>query len=158
MKHIFKFFALAIFCAFCNFSFGQTIAVDANLPINETWKPLEETNLVKVNYKITECNVPKDGLYANYVFLQFENKTNKTIEVSWDPELYYNGICATCDLTGLEKRHTIKLNSGEKLTSNCDYTDDLARKLQLFIKWNMVKNKRTLSSFAIQNIEIKTTH
>lgn len=158
MKHIFNFFALAIFCALCNFSFGQTIAIDANLPISESWKLLEETNLLKVNYNITECNVPKDGLYANYVFLQFENKTNKTIEVSWEPELYYDNQCATCAATGFEKKYTIKLSPGQSLTSNCDFTDDLARKLQVFIKWNMVKNKRTLTSFAVKNLEIKTTH
>jgi hypothetical protein len=138
--------------------FSQSIAIDKIEDLPSSWTKLKETTNVLVNYQYVECNVPADGLYADYVFLQFENKTNKTIEVSWEPELYYDGNCATCDLTGLEKRHTIKLNSGEKITSNCDYTDDLARKLQFFIKWNMVNNKRTLSSFAIQNIEIKTTH
>ena len=158
MKHLLRLFVFTLLCTYGKVTFGQAVAIQTNAPVSNTWEFLEETNLVKVVYKITDCNVPKDGLYASYVFLQFENKTNKTIELSWEPELYYDNQCATCAATGFEKKHTIALSPGQKLTSNCDYTDDLARKLQIFIKWNMVKNKRTLSSFAVKNLNTKIKH
>lgn len=129
-----------------------------NISIDNIWKSLQETAELKINYKLTECNVPKDGFYAEYIFLEFINKTNKKVIVSWEPELFYNGECATCNLTGQEKVYTITLNPGESIIPNCDYNDDESRKLSIFSKWTMVKNKRTLSSYNLANITTKISH
>lgn len=158
MKHLFSLLIFAICWTFSLSSFCQTVSIQPNQPITDIWTSVEENDLLKVSYKLTDCNVPKDGHYASYAFLQFENKTNKKITVSWEPELFYNNSCVTCNATGIEKKYTLTLLPNQILTSNCDFTDDIARKLQVFIKWTQIDNKRTLSSFSIKNLDVKIKH
>jgi hypothetical protein len=155
MKKKFEFLSF-IFILLAVNGFSQSIAIDKIKDLPSSWTKLTETTNVLVNYQYVECNVPADGLYADYVFLQFENKTNKTITISWEPELYYGGICATCNASGFEKKYTISLAPQETKIPNCDFTDDEARKMRVFIKWNQVENKRVLSSFALLNLITST--
>lgn len=87
-------------------------------PTNE-WTAVSENDLIKVAYIYEECRIPSQGLEAEYIYLSIENKSKKTISVSWFNDTYYNGTCTNCDHTSRDRKRTIVLEPKQTQTGEC---------------------------------------
>jgi hypothetical protein len=116
------------------------------------WTKLYSNTYLDVSYEYTTCNMPSEGINAEYVFLQFKNTTNKTIIVEYSQELNYNGKCFNCDGKNAEMNHRFILKPYEIKQGSCEPGTE--ESVRIFSKRFDIDVKSTLSDFNIKNIVV----
>lgn len=154
MRNLLPFLVLTFICSTLS---AQTIQV-SNLSVDNNLSILKETNQYKLAYSIEDCNVPSDGFYARFIKLSITNLSNQYLEISFEPQLYYDGTCTTCELDENEKKRTISIAPGTTITPNCKYNDPVSKQLRLFVGWTRLNNTRQLTTFSIENINFTLKH
>ena len=66
-------------------------------------------------------------------------------------QLFYNGICRTCNLSGNEYHYTLTLEPSSVMEGNCGSEKELL----LFSKFIIDKEMKGLSKFELANMTIK---
>lgn len=61
------------------------------------WTTYAENEEVKVEIKRSDCYV-NSGLDKQYFLIRITNKTQLSISVNWEMELFYNDDCKTCGI------------------------------------------------------------
>lgn len=134
---------------------GQTISLDLKHNKPSKWTTILNNNTAELKYQIIECNDPDNGLYAEYAFLTATNKTSKSVDISWELQMYYNNECISCDGNSEHKRK-ITLQPNESIEANCLVNSNSS--LKIFSKWTQINNKRVLTKIEFANISITETH
>lgn len=114
------------------------------------WTLYGEESGVQIYYKYQECNKPTDGIFKEYVLLQFLNTSEASIAISWDNELWYNNVCQTCKSENGEYHYEINLGPGESIEGDCNDNYDL----RLFSKFLNYRDKATLTKFDLKNLTV----
>jgi len=112
---------------------------------------LFENTAVRFTAKLTDCIIPSEGLYAEYMLIRLENKTDKTLEVSFYVDTYRNGTCTNCDHEAGDRKRTLLLKPFEILEGNC--SPGLNVGLKAFSKWLQFKNDSYLSKIEVTDVE-----
>ena len=120
----------------------------------DVWTPFLSDGPVKVFYKYAVCD-PEIGYDNESVLLKIINVSNQGVIASWDREIYFDGVCTTCDL-GDEGRSEYKLAPNEVAEGICSVSGD--RRLKLFCEFTdpQYKLKQPLfTGFKLNNFNIR---
>jgi hypothetical protein len=150
-----KLFTSLLFAFLCVNVSAQTISFDITQEHSMDHIPVLNNKTAILTYKMVECNDPQNGLYAKYAFLTASNKSNKTIEISWHINMFYDNKCISCN-DNPEHTRKITLQPNETLTADCDYKSNST--LKIFSQWTQIENKRILTKIEFANISITETH
>ncbi len=151
-KYILSSFILMIGVLFSTYAFsGNEKANIENLKTSEL-KLYSELNGVQIYYRLAERHDLHNGIHALYVELQVVNTTSENLHMSWNYDLWVDGICVNCNAVNKEEySHQLDLNASETLEGNC--SERKQNDLLLFIKY-IDKEMRTLTDFELSNLTI----
>lgn len=146
MKRISLLFAVLF--GLCSSTFAQF-----ELTPTQEWTTVSATKDYKLSYTYTDCSIPKEGLFAEYVLLRFQNMTNETIELSWFNDTYYDGECTNCDHSKRDTKRTIILKPGEIREGKCGIGLNIG--LRVHSKWTKLQGHKELEKLMVTDITIK---
>lgn len=134
--------ALAIAFSFNVFAGGSS--ADKVILDNETVR----ITAVKVSFKDVQ-----NGIDGDYYELKFENKTDKSLYLTWDLELQYDNGCLNCsDEERLnEYIRNIQLSPKQVYESDCKKPED--SKYVIFSKYNNMQSE-VLIDFFFRNLNV----
>lgn len=125
-----------------------TFLICSFIQSSKEWKFYFENEEIKIESSLFSCDKPSDDIYNKYIVLKITNKTNKTIEVSFEKELWSNDICTTCS-DSKEFKTKIILRPNEVAQADCD-----SKTKELKIFHSNSNSKKILSKFELKNIKI----
>ena len=138
----------SLFLGFVAASTFHSVYAQESIP---EWSTLFQESGVTIAKQFKHCDVPEDGLYADYYMLRMQNTTDKPVTISWKNQTYYNGECTSCE--GRENIATeITLEPGATVSGECRVGSD--PRFKIFVRWTRLPNKRTLTSFHLANLTI----
>jgi len=114
------------------------------------WNLVFENDQVKLFSKYTNCEIPEEGLYAEYILLKAENKTSETVHLSWYNDTYYPEGCSNCNHQRKDTKRIIILDPKQAIEGNC--LPGLNSGLKVFSKWLKMSNPRILTQLTISEI------
>ena len=106
---------------------------------------------LSITYTNSNCHDNPNGIHQEKVLLSFLNKTNQTITVTFDRNLWYNDVAL--NTSGNEKKFTVVLAPNQQITGQCSTRD---KALSIFSKHLDFKG-RQLTKFALDNVLITKT-
>jgi hypothetical protein len=118
----------------------------------ESSKVYFENNQVRVTQQTENCHDESNGTHRQYIFLQFENLSDKPITVSFKKELWYNEQCTTCGKKSDEYEMSISLDAKEKKISSCEKRE---RAFSVFSKMLDNTSNSVLTKFELKDIQVK---
>lgn len=116
---------------------------------NKEWTLIHQEQGINFYQKFSNCDLPSEGLYANYILIKVENTLNEPTKVQWQNLIHYNNKCTNCSENYTPPAKTI--NAGESLIGQCSYYSD--NMLRIFHSWNNKTNKHKLTKIAIANVK-----
>lgn len=124
---------------------------------NQHWTLLEEMGSIKIEYRFQECTT-QESAFTNYnvVFLKFTNSGNKAVQLSFTKEVYYDGVCFTCDESDVEENtHTLTLEPNSVLEGTEEARVDGLWIFSNFVELSPGMMDRTITNLVLTNIETK---
>lgn len=125
-----------------------TLLICSFVQTSKEWKFYFENKEVKIESCLFSCEKPSVDIHNKYVLLKITNKTNKTIEVSFEKELWSNEICTTCS-DSKEFETKIILQPNEVAQADCD-----SKTKELKIFHSNSNAKKILTKFELKEIKI----
>jgi hypothetical protein len=119
-----------------------------------SWQTLHQTSEVEIRYRYEECKLTTNGTHNEIVYLQVRNRTNSTIHVEWNSELWYNGKCSGCEPGDTENSKSILLKPGEIKEGSCSAF--CPSELRIFSKMLGSGSKSALTDFNLKDITVTT--
>ena len=116
----------------------------------EAWNKYYSSNEIQINYKGEECHDIANGTHKKLVLLQFVNRTSKTLSISFDKQIWYNGKCIGCD-NSTEQHFTVMLMPGQTAAGTCE--DKKAKSLYIVDRM-LDSQSAALTKFELANINI----
>ena len=114
------------------------------------WNPVFENQHVKIFSKYFKCEIPQEGLYAEYIILKAENKTDQRIQLSWYNDTYFENGCTNCDHSKRDTKRSIILLPKEIKEGDC--MPGLNTGLKIFSKWLKMENRILLNKLSLTEI------
>lgn len=116
------------------------------------WKSMKSDDLVNIEYRFADCD-PTIGFNKEIVQLQFTNKTDQKVELSWHIYMYYNGVCKTCDYPQ-EYVYTLTLDPHQSVSGDCSLESD--SRLTIFSRFidQGYKGNQMLTNFDLHDLTI----
>lgn len=118
------------------------------------WKVVYEDSKVSISSRYVDCNLPSEGLFAEYILLKMTNRTKDQIRVSWYGDRYYPEGCVNCDHDSRDRLRMVDLKPNESKEGNCQPGPNIG--LKVFVKWLKMPNKRTLEQLILTDIQTST--
>lgn len=144
-------FLAGIFTTKNTFADGQKVSV-SNITDNE-YHLYKEINGVQIMYKIATRIDKHNGINADYIEIMLLNTTSNKVNITWQNELWIDGICQTCKAYNKQEyKHNIILNGSESLEGDCQAREN--NDLLIFIKYNDKPSERKLSDFELKYLKI----
>ncbi|MPM12732.1 hypothetical protein SDC9_59086 [bioreactor metagenome] len=137
-------------------SVSKSYSQDVEFKRSGNWEFMYEVDGVNFYYKVTECNDTANGYFRELVLLKLENTNDFVVNVQWDVQMYYNGICFHCDEKPDPERHrTVELNSSSTVEGRCFTHGD--KTLTIFSRFlNYSDPTSTLTKFELINLVISS--
>ena len=139
-----------IFSIMILLSWGQN---QVDLSDLNTWETYFETNQIKIEYKVVDCEYNSDGLAQRNVLLKYVNKTPNKLDVSWSLDLYFDDKCKTCNSFNGEYDFNISLAPNSTYEGACNLKHRYDRKL--FVRHINLENESILTNFQLSNLQVK---
>ena len=126
-------------------------------PQNNEWTVLEDLGSIKIEYRFQECT-SQESAFTNYnvLFLKFTNSANKAVELTYTKEVYYDGVCFTCDENDIEENtHTLTLQPNSVLEGTEEARVDGLWIFSNFVELSPGMMDRRITNLVLTNIETK---
>ena len=108
------------------FSFSLSAQQD-NVVITEAQSSvIFEDQMISIEGTLTECDNKTQGIDNSYVILKITNKTQSAINFNIHQDLFYDGVCSTCNSD--EYLFNFSLTPGQVLKGTC-YENNQSLKL-----------------------------
>ena len=120
----------------------------------EEWTHLFSDGPVNVYYKYILCD-PEIGYDNESVLLQLTNTSKQSVIAEWDKEIYFDGVCRTCD-HGEEYHYRYELGPNEIIEGSCSiHSDNRLRMFSRFTdpQYKLVQEKMT--GFKLERFTVK---
>lgn len=105
---------------------------------------------VTVNAEWTRCESVENGTSKEYVILSLANQNGHPIKLSFKKEIWYNGICLSCNSESLEYVFATQLDAQGAMKGSCEVNNGL----RIFAKMTDLKNVRQLSHYELKQISV----
>jgi len=115
------------------------------------WTSYSQSNGVEVFYKsITET--PANTDVKEYIILKIVNSNQQAVQINWDLEVWYNGICRSCNLSPNSGYHyQFQLNAGQTLNGSQSTVEGL----KFFSRFPNRAGAKGLTQFNLANFNIQ---
>ena len=125
--------------------------VDLSQP--DVWLNYLENDQLKIDYKVVACHDYTNGIHQKITLLQFENKTDQLINVSWFLKMYFNDVCKTCNAEE-EYTYSVELDPYEVITADCNERHHYSNMI-VFIKHLDLPNPTQITNFELSQLSIE---
>jgi len=118
------------------------------------WTTLSSDNGINISYKKVHCDM-NSGYDQEIYVLKFENTNAYKVSVIWDLELWFDGVCSTCEDPNGEYHKVIALKPGEVSEGSC--TDGPNNELYFFSRFddaNFTGKDVRLTDFNLANMMV----
>lgn len=141
----------SLFCSVIAFGQVATNHVEADHINSSTWQLYLDNPEVKIELKREDCDI-KSGLAQQYIFVRLTNKTQNTLTLNWEMDMFYNGNCLTCGVGEYEWSYT--LEPAQSVEGEC--TLDADKRLRIFSKFidPNYTNTSVLTGFKFSNLTL----
>jgi hypothetical protein len=136
-----KYFALLTFVVLCGYFSAQA-------QNSGSWQLYANQGDVSIFYKYDDCKIPSQGFNQSWVYIKIENKSKEKKNITWQYELFYDGLCRTCGKD--EYKVSFDLNPGEIKEGTCAL--GRSEMLNIFVKHLDIRNVEVLTDFKLSNI------
>jgi hypothetical protein len=110
-----------------------------------------ENELVQINTQLIDCVSESNGTAKQYFAIEVVNLSVSPIGVTFKKDLWYDGICVSCDSESEEYISEIELEANATVKGDCES----GKNLKVFVKMLELKNVRQLTHFELNNIQIQ---
>jgi len=118
------------------------------------WVLYQESNGVQQYYMYSECNIPEEGFFREYVLVKLVNTTDQIKYVDWDVVKWYGENCVNPDANIQEQHRSVMLQQNETVEGSCALDTD--KTLKMFSKFlNYKFDDWVLSHFELRNFTVK---
>lgn len=148
LKFYLPFFLLLFFT---NSFFSQQKTDNSN---GTDWKIYYKDSCIQINYRYENCNMIKDGINKEEVYLQIKNLSKNQIDLAWELELKYGDRCFNCYGENEELKFATVLEPDGLIEGACGERNELH--LKIFSKFLNSESESKLSDFKIKNLKAKT--
>lgn len=145
---------IVIVALISNMAICKPVVFEKKTDQPKAWTLLINNSGIQVFYKYADCNDVKNGLFQEMVYLKVVNTTNLNVILDWDLKRWLNDDCVNCNTNEKEHHFSIKLNSGETKSGNCE-NRGILRELVIFSKFLNMENKQKLTKFSLDNFTVK---
>lgn len=108
---------------------------------------------ISISLRPQNCIDKKRGTAKQYYFIEIVNKSNKELNVSFKKELWFDGVCQTCNINSEEYYSSIILSANETVSGSCENMD---KKLRIFSKMLNLDKVRKLTKYELKNIKVES--
>ena len=108
------------------FSFSLTAQQDNIIITEDQSSVIFEDQLILIEGTLTECDNKTQGIDNSYVILKITNKTRSASNFNIHQDLFYDGVCSTCNSD--EYLFNFSLTPGQILKGTC-YENNQSLKL-----------------------------
>lgn len=130
---------------------GMHVKGQATLtPVTE-WTMVAEEKGVQLSYVYTNCEIPEEGFYAEYIYLSYKNTNNYPVKVSWFNDKYYGGACVNCDHDSRDRIRSVFIEANETISGKCEL--GLNNGLRIHRKWLQMEG-RILEKAIVTDISV----
>jgi hypothetical protein len=132
----------------------ENIGVDVpdELVITDQWVALASQSGIDISYKFADCHLAKFNWEQRWVLLKVENTSGATKSIDWDAQMWFDGVCKTCNDPNGEYHRTLIVDGGQTLEAECDLNVD--GRMFFFIKFNDKPNVEELTRFELANFVV----
>ncbi|MFH0894005.1 MAG: hypothetical protein V2A54_06185 [Bacteroidota bacterium] len=117
------------------------------------WTKYCEKEGVNVFYRLSDCNIPEEGIYRQYYMLKFENTNSYKVKVQWNIELWYNNKCETCnDPENIEYKSQLDIPASSTIQGEC--STKFKKELKVFSKLLKFPGSKVLTRFELNKISV----
>jgi len=124
-------------------AFGQPSIKDA---------PYHSEKDVSIYLSFKDCINSAKGTAKQYLFIEIINSSTSNMIVSFDKEMWYDGVCQTCESSSNEYKVEVTVPANSKIAGDCDSTD---KNLRIFSKMLNLNKVRKLTKYELKNINIE---
>lgn len=118
----------------------------------QDWSTYYEDDHIEIKISSQACHLPSRGTHQQVLYLSYRNKTQSTIELSFDRKVWYDGQCYGCT-AGAEKEVLIELPPLAVEQASCS-NGSKDKRLQIF-QWSIEGgSKARLTNFELANIQV----
>jgi hypothetical protein len=136
---------------------AMNLQAQSSYPVIERstdWVLYQESNGVQQFYKFSECNIPEEGFFREYVLVKLVNTTAQIRYVDWDIVKWYGENCVNPDGNLEEQHRSLILQPNETVEGSCSLDTD--KTLKMFSKFlNYKFDDWVLSNFELRNYTVK---
>lgn len=152
VRNLIPVIALAFICL-TGFSLSAQSIVEVELgKTNNEWTLYHSESGVNFYYKHINCDDPANGLYQESIVIRIENTNNKSVDVSFNSKLWYDGAM-TQDGTNPENEVNLQIAANDDIFGECGQHG--VNELKIFIGFTDKEDVSRLTSFALTNITVK---
>lgn len=119
------------------------------LAAQHEWATYYEDSSLSIKYLYRDCYDVANGINMQKILLSYTNKTQQSIEVTFQRKFAYNNTPASEPTD--ENTFILTLKPGEVLEGSCDLKD---KRFYFFVKMLDGTSQSVLSSFEIVNIKV----
>lgn len=116
------------------------------------WISYIKNDKISIEYKYIECN-PSIGYDSEFIVFKITNLSAGNITLNWNMNLYYNGVCKTCDYLD-EYGYSLTIPKGQDIEGDC--TLESIHQVKIFSKFidSQAKNTALLTAFEFGNLTL----
>lgn len=129
------------------FSLGVIFSSYA-LSQNQSIIPYYSENGVEIRLIPSDCINEKYGTAKQYLLIEITNTTGKDLKISFDKELWYNGVVSSTKENSVE----IVVSKNNVVAGTCEVDE---KQLYIFTKMLNLDNVRKLTKYELKNIQVE---
>lgn len=122
----------------------------------DDWKPFYSDDKVVFYAKFIKCEIPSEGLFAEYVLLKAENQTNQEVELIFFTDTYMDGGCTNCDHSQRDRKRSVIIPAKGEVAGECGV--GLNNGMRVFSKWLRIPNERVLTQVKVTDVSTNYVH
>lgn len=115
---------------------------------NQSITPYYSENGVEIRLIPSDCIDEKYGVTKQYLLIEITNTTSKDVKISFDKELWYNGVVSSTK----ENRVEIVVSRNNVVAGTCEVDE---KQLYIFTKMLNLDNARKLTKYELKNIRVE---
>lgn len=117
--------------------------------VNSEWKLYESAGGTEIWQTTEECHDFANGLHYEYIVMKIINTTSTAKTISWQKEIYYNGLKSEPE--NALKTEEISLKPFETLQGGCNNEPEILRIFSRFLNYT---DKPHLTKYELSNLII----
>ena len=110
-----------------------------------------EQNGVIIHAELENCDNIANGTFKQYIILTIENQNAVAKQVSYKKDVWYNGVCSSCDSESQEYVVKFTIDPNDTLKGDCEENNGL----RIFSQMLNLPKVRKLTHYELSNLIVE---